>query len=457
MNQSEVGKLREVVTGEVIMPGADGYDQARGLWNARFDRRPDLVVRCRTAHDVSAAVVFAQQQDLALSIKGGGHAFAANTVADGGLLVDLSSMKGVRIDPQARRAAVGAGLTWGEFTRQTQAYNLAAPGGTVSTVGVAGLTLGGGSGYLSRRHGLTIDSLLGAEVVTAAGQVVRADGQDHPDLFWALRGGGGNFGIVTAFDFRLHELGPEVLAGQIVYSFDQAREVLRHYRDFMYEAPDDVQCYAFILRVPPIPAFPRQYHGQLAVDLVVFHPDPEARGVLAPLLEHGEPIVSAVAPQPYSELLRAFDAGLPAGMRYESRAHDLLTLSDAAIDTCVEQVADLPGAFTMAYLGAGGGAIARRASSDTAYAARDAAYTFHIMAGWEAPAQDGQVLSWVQAFHQAMAPYARDTLYVNLLGTGEEARVQDAYGDNFRRLVELKTRWDPNNLLRMNHNIRPGP
>lgn len=455
MTEINTEELTRAVSGDVVKPGDAGYEEGRSVWNVRFDRRPAVVLRCHRAEDVRVAVDFARDRGLELSVKGGGHAYAANTVGDGGLLIDLSPMKAIQVDREAHTARVEAGVTWGEFDREAQALGLATPGGTVSTVGVAGLTLGGGSGYLSRRYGLTIDNLLSADVVIADGRLVRASAEEHPDLFWGLRGGGGNFGVVTSFEFRLHEIGPEVLAGQIVHRFEDAGEVLRLYREYMNEAPGEIQCYAFVLRVPPIPEFPEEFHGELAIDLVVFHADADEEEALRPLLDFGDPIFSFVAPQPYTAVQQSFDAGLPAGQRYESRAHDLAEFSDDAIDTFTAQVGALPGAFTMAYFGAGGGAIGRVDPEAGAYAGRDAPYSFHILAGWTDPDRDDEVVAWVTEFHKSMAPYATDTVYVNLLGTDEQARVRAAYGDNYDRLVKLKTKWDPENLFRMNHNIEP--
>ena len=455
MTDFRIEELREAVSGEVVTPGDEGYDEARSVWNLRFDRRPKVIVRCREATDVQAAVRYARREGLEISVRGGGHAYAANTVGEGGLLIDLSRMKAIAIDLETGTARVEPGVTWGEFQSATEPQGLAPVGGTVSTVGVAGFTLGGGSGYLSRKYGMGVDNLLSAEVVTADGELVAASESENPDLFWALRGGGGNFGVVTSFEFQLHEVGPEVLTGQIVHRFEDAAAVLRLYREFMDQAPDEVQCYAFVLRIPPIPEFPEQFHGQLAVDLVVFHPDPTAEAVFRPLLDFGDPILAFTQAQELSALLQAFDAGLPAGQRYESGAHDLRTLSDEAIDTFLSQIGSMPGEFTMAYLGAGGGAIGRIDPAATAFPHRDAPYGYHVLAGWMDPAQDAEVTEWVSQFQQAMTPFATGGVYVNLLGTEEQQRVPAAYGTNYERLVEIKKKWDPDNVFRMNHNIQP--
>jgi len=457
MTEIDSSQLDLLTKGAVLTPESAGYDRARQLWNFRFDRRPEIIVCCEASSDVQAAVGFARQRGLLLSVKGGGHAYAANTVGDGGLLIDLSPMKAIEIDAGAQTATVEPGVTWGEVDRVTRELGLVAIGGTVSSVGVAGLILGGGSGYLSRLHGMAIDNLIAARVVTADGQIVQARTDENPDLFWALRGGGGNFGVVTQFDLQLHPIGSQVTFGQIVHRFDDAPGVIRRYREFMNGAPDEVQAYAFVLRIPPIPEFPEKYHGQLAIDLVVLNAEagPEAEAVFAPLLDFGDPILAYVAPQPYGEVLAAFDAGLPAGQRYESRSHDLAALSDEAIDCFVDQVADLPGAFTMAYIGENSGAMGRVEPTATAFAGRKAQYSYHLLGGWENPEDDDAVTAWIRSFHKAMEPFAQRTVYINLLGTDEETRVPDAYGENYARLVETKRKWDPDNLFRSNHNITP--
>ena len=457
MSESHGDTLARTVGGAVLTPDNAGYDEARALWNARFDRRPDLIVRCTNPDDVRAAVNFARDNGLRLSVKGGGHAFAANTVADGGLLIDLSPMQGIEVDPERKTARIEAGAKWGQVDSRVQAHGLASPGGTVSTVGVAGYTLGGGAGYLARMHGMAIDNLLSVDVVTADGELRHVSEEQHPDLFWALRGGGGNFGVATRFEFRLHEVGPQVLAGQVFHRFVDAPEVLRFYREFMSEAPEEVQCYPFFLRVPPLDLFPQEYHGQLVLDLVLFHArtGADAEATLRPLVEAGDPFLAFVGPQPYVDVLKTFDAGVPSGQRYESRSHDLPSISDDVIATLMEHLPDMTGEFTSAYLGGLGGAIARVDPAATAFPHRAAAFSFHIMAGWTEPEMDEQVTGWTRRLHDALTPHATGGVYVNVLGHGEASRVRAAYGDNWARLVELKRIWDPDNLFRTNHNIPP--
>ena len=322
---------------------------------------------------------------------------------------------------------------------------------------VAGFTLGGGNGYLARKHGLASDNLLAADVVTAAGHLLRASESENSDLFWALRGGSGNFGIVTAFEFQLHELDPQVLAGQIIHPFESARDVLRLYRAFMAEAPDEVQCYAFLIRIPPLPVFPHQYHGRVAVDLVAAYLGDIAEGekILAPLRRFGRPILDGVVPQAYKTLQQTFDAGVPVGNRWYSKAHYFNDLTDPAIDQILDQVEQLPGEFTMVYLDAPGGAASRVDPAATAFPHRDAAFGLHILPGWSEPAQDDPMIEWARGFHRLMAPYASGWAYVNLLGGDEKDGPRSAYGSNLARLAEIKRKYDPENLLRMNHNIAP--
>lgn len=454
---TDADDLRSRVGGEVLRSGDDGYDDARAVWNTRFDSRPSTIVRCSEPSDVVAAVNFARDRGVALTIKSGGHDYAGNSASHGGLLVDLSLLTSVRIDADSKQARVGAGVTWGAFDHRAQSVGLAAPGGTVSSVGVAGFTLGGGEGWLARKHGLALDSLVSADMVTADGEIVRASADENPDLFWAIRGGGGNFGVVTTFEFALHEVGPQIVAGQMIYAFEHAEELLRFYRDYFSDAPDEVTCYIFFLRIPPVPPFPEQYHGQLAVDFALFHTGPAEEGLsaLAPFQGLGKPILDMVEPQPYLALQQAFDSGLGKGHRWYSRAHYLDELSDEAITTFIRMIEPMPGSFTTAYFSVGGGAVGRADPAATAFPHRNSKFGLHIFPGWDDPAEDAAIMAWTREVHVAMAPHANGGVYVNLLGDDERPRVPAAYGANYSRLAEAKARWDPENLFRVNHNIEP--
>lgn len=448
--------LRSAVRDGVLLPGEAGYDDARHTWNGRFEGRPDVIVRCGGVDDVVAAVDFAREHGLAVGIKGGGHDYAGKTAIRGGLLIDLSPMRRVEVDPEARVARVQGGALWGDLDAAAQEHGLATTGPTVSTVGVAGAALGGGSGWLLRKHGLTLDNLVSAELVTAAGESVRASGDENPELFWALRGGSSNFGVVTSLELRLHPLGPDVLTGQIFHRLDDAGAVLRAYRDLMADAPDPVMVYPFLLRVPPLEGFLEAHHGEVVLDLVVAYAGPvdEAGPALRPFRELGDPLIDTTEPVPYTALQTSFDAGLPPGQRYLSKAHYLDELDDDAIDVIVAGAAELRGGFSMVYLEPLGGAAGRVAADATAFPHRDAPFGFHVLAGWTSPDDDAEVMGWARGLHRAVAPYTTGGVYVNLL-SGEEDRVRAAYGPNWGRLARVKAEWDPDNRFRLNHNVPP--
>jgi FAD/FMN-containing dehydrogenase len=457
LDEAALHPLRDRMRGPVLVPGDDGYDTARTIWNARLANQPAAVARCTGAADVMAVVDVAQKNNLRLSIKGGGHDYAGRSAGKGGLMVDLSPMDGVRVDLASKTAQVQAGATWGAVDHETQAFGLATTGVTVSTVGVAGSTLGGGTGYLTRQHGLALDNLISADVITARGDLVHASDKENADLFWGLRGGGGNFGIVTSFQFQLHDVGPEVLAGQIVHPMEAARDGLRFFRTFMAEAPDALQVYPFFIHVPPIQAFPEDYHGKTALDFVVAYTGDrsDAEEALQPLRDFGDPILDGVFPQSYTTLQRTFDEGMPNGGRWYSKAHYLDHLSDEAIDTVVDHVDPLPGPFSSVYFEPMGGAIRQVDSTATAFPHREAAYGFHILTGWSEPERDNAIMEWTRDFHTAMTPYATGGVYMNLLGADEDDRVPSAYGTNYDRLAQIKGAWDPENFFRMNHNVEP--
>lgn len=457
IDQSAVRKLRDRLDGDVLQPDDDGYDAARASWNGRFDHRPALIARCRGAGDVATAIEFARDQDLPLSVASTGHEYAGHSICDDGVVIDLSLMKDIRIDADRRVATVEPGVTWAELDAATQEHGLATTGATVSTVGIAGYTLGGGTGYLARRHGLSIDNLAAVEMVTADGRRVRASDDENANLFWGVRGGSGNFGVVTSFEFRLHDVGPDVAFAQAFHLHSDARDVLRYYSDFARGAPDDITCYAFFLNVPPVEPFSPEYHGQVAIALIACHCGDTAAGLAAlqPLQEFGEPILSSVQTVAYTALQQSFDAGMPEGLRWFSKAHYLAALTDAAIDTACAHTASLPAPFTIAYFEPMGGAAGRVAADATAFPHRDAEFSLHIMPGWEDAADDAGNMDWARRFHQAMTPHVTGGVYVNLLGEDEQERVPEAYGANHGRLRALKKKWDPDNVFRINHNIEP--
>jgi hypothetical protein len=449
-------RLSDLIHGEVLSPGDSGFDEARSLWNVRFDRKPDLIARCTSHDDVVEAVAYARDEGAELSVKCGGHNYAAKTVAEGGLLIDLSPMKSIEVDLEAGTVRIGAGVIGADLDAATQENGLAVPLPTVSSVGVAGAALGGGTGYLSRKYGITADNVISIDAVTADGRSVTASEDGNPDLFWAMRGGGGNFAVATSMLLGLHAVGPEVLAGQIIYPFDDAGDHFRFFREFMEQAPREFQCYPFTFRVPPMDLFPEEYHGEPVLDFVFYHENPDAADFVQPLRELGDKVLDFVGPTPYVDVQKSFDANLPKGQRYYSKAHDLKGLTDGAIDTMVEFVPQMVGALSAAYFDPGGGAVADVDPSATPYAGRETLYGFHVLAGWFDESEDEAVMSWASQFHAAMAPHATGGVYVNLIADDEADRVSAAYGDNYGRLVELKQKWDPANLFSNNYNIPPG-
>jgi len=450
----DIHELSSLVEGSVLGPGDTGFDRCRGVWNARFDRSPEAIVSCLDAADVAASVRWAVARDLPLFVKGGGHSYAGHTVGMGGLLLDLSPMSGIKVRPEERRVTVQAGATWAALDSTTQHYGLAATGPTVSSVGVAGSTLGGGTGWLSRKFGHALDNLVSVELVTVRGDLVVASEETEAELFWGLRGAGQNLGVVTSLELELHEVGPQVLAGQIIYPFDEAEGMLAAFAEVMRAAPDDFQCLPFTFRVPPIDAFPTEFHGQPVIDFVVFHTDPTAADIVAPLQSLGTPILNAVGPMEYTAVQQSFDANLPAGQRYYSTAQDLADLTDGAIADFARFVRTSEGAYTASYFEPRGGAAGRVDASLTAMGGREAGYGFHIIAGWPDAADDAAVMGWAHTFSRAMSAHATGGVYVNLIADDEDDRIPSAFSDP-DRVAALKRTWDPANVLRGNHNIPP--
>jgi len=453
-----VEQLRSGLRGSLLSPGSPGYDEARTIWNAMIDRRPALIARCTSPADVALTVRFAREHDLLLAVRGGGHNIAGNAVCEAGLLIDLSEMKGVQVDPNARTARVGGGATLADFDREAQAFGLATPLGVNSTTGVAGLTLGGGFGWLSRKLGLTIDNLLSAEVVTASGEVVRASNQDNPDLFWAIRGGGGNFGVVTSFEFRLHPIGPEVLSGLIVHPLDAARDVLRFYRDFMPDTPEELVCWFVMRKAPPLPFLASEWHGKEILGLAVCYSGnnlAEGERVIAPLRKFGKPVADAIAPHPFTAWQTVLDPLLTPGFRNYWKSHDFREVSDGLIDALIEHADKLPDPNTEIAFAQLGGAVGRVPNEATAYGHRDGQFVLNVHGRWQDPAKDAACIGWARDLFTATAPFATGNVYVNFLTQDESERVRAAYGKNYDRLSQGGGGGDPRNLFRLNQNIRP--
>ena len=457
LGDAAVRTLGAHLDGVAIAPGDGDYDRARAVWNAMIDRRPAVIARCRSVSDVRTALRFAREHDLPIAVRGGGHNVAGNAVCDGGIVIDLSPMKAIHVDPEQRTARVEPGVTLGELDRATQAFGLATPTGLISMTGIAGLTLGGGLGWLARRNGTTCDNLRSAEVVLANGEVVTAGPDDDADLLWGLRGGGGNFGIVTSFEYALHPVGPQVLAGAIFHRGDVAPEALRFYREFVAEAPDELTVNAVVLTAPEAPFLPSEAHGTPAVALALCYAGDLERGerVLRPLRAHGNPLADAVTPMPYIALQTMFDAGYPSGLQNYWKSCYLDGLSDEAIDVALDGARGMTSPLSSFYFQPMGGAIARP-TDQAAFGHRDAAFDFNILSVWGEPAESDEHVAWTRALWQAIQPFASDGVYVNNLGDEGPDRVRAAYAPAiYDRLVSLKDRYDPDNVFRMNQNIPP--
>jgi FAD/FMN-containing dehydrogenase len=443
--------------GPVALPGEEGYGAARTVWNAAIDRSPALVARCLGAADVINAVKFARDENLLVAVRGGGHNIAGNAVCDGGLLIDLSLMKSVRVDPAAQAARVEPGATLADFDKEAQAFALATPLGINSTTGVAGLTLGGGFGWTTRKFGLTVDNLISADVVTADARLVRASETENPDLFWALRGGGGNFGIVTSFEFKLHPLGPEVLSGLVVHPLEKAGDLLPEFRRIAKEAPDELTIWVVMRKAPPLPFLPTEWHGKEVLIFAACYSGDMKEGEKATraLRALGSPIVDVISPHPFTGWQAAFDPLLTPGARNYWKSHDFIDLADPTIKIMVDSVRELPSPECEVFIAHVGGAMARVDAQATAWPNRDAHFVMNAHARWREKAQDSACIAWARRLSEATAPFASGSVYVNFMPEDESDRVEKAYGGNFRRLAEIKRRYDPANLFRMTQNIRP--
>lgn len=451
MGKSHFGLLatpQPRLRGDLVLDGDAGYDEARKVWNGAIDKKPAMIAYCADARDVVEAVTFARSRALPVAVRSGGHNVAGLSVCDGGMVIDLSRMKRIVVDPVRRTARAEAGLDLGEFDRATQAHGLATTMGVISDTGIAGLTLGGGIGKLGRKYGLTCDNLIAAEVVTAEGQVLRASATEHPDLFWGLRGGGGNFGIVTAFEYRLHAIGTSLLVASALHPYHQARGAMRFYDEFARNASDEVNVDAALLTLPSGDRFfsisgsyiGSQHDGELA---------------LSPIVKFGSPVERRLATVPYLEIQSGGDALFPRGRRYYWKAQFLGRISMGAIDALLDAYARAPTTSSLLVFQHVGGAIARVPVADSPYANRDAAFDCFPIAIWDDPADDAANINWARELWSAVRPYSTGGVYANNLGDEGEDRVRDAYGENYARLVALKDKYDPTNVFRLNQNIKP--
>lgn len=445
--------------GELIKPEAAGYQQARALWNGMIDRRPALIARCADAGDVAAAVDLARERGLTAAVRGGGHGVAGHASCDGGLVIDLSQMRAVEVDPDGRTARADGGCRLGDLDAATQPHGLATPLGVVTQTGIAGLTLSGGMGWLRRKHGLSCDNLLSAQVVTADGSLLTASGNEHPDLFWALRGGGGNFGVVTSFEYRLHPVGPEVFFCFVMYPADRSGEVLRFCDRYLREAPEEVGPLGVLGRVPEAEELPAEWHGEPFVALLALHPGDPAEGdrVLRPLRELGDPIADLSGPMPYTEAQAALDEDYPNGWRYYWKSVNVRELSDELIGRLAEHAAAAPSPHSTIDIWYQGGAMARVGEHETAFANRTAPYLLGIEGNWEQEADSEANVAWVRDTVADMRSFSDGGTYLNFPGFLEEGEqlLREGYGANYERLIEVKTAYDPTNLFRLNANIEP--
>ncbi len=453
-----IDALAADLQGEAIRPGGEGYDEARTLWNGMIDRKPGLVIRAKTPGDIQTAVNFARENDLLIAVRGGGHQIAGLAATDDALQLDLSQMRAVTVDPENATARVEPGATLADLDQATQAHGLAVPTGINSTTGVAGLTLGGGFGWITRKFGMTVDNLVSADVVTADGALRHASASENPDLFWALRGGGGNFGVVAAFEFGLHELGPEVLSGLIIHPMEAAPDLLRALRPIWAEAPDELTVWAVLRLAPPVPFIPEDWHGKPIIALAVCYAGSIEDGekATAALRALGNPVVDVVSPHPFAGWQQALDPLLAPGARNYWKSHDFVDISDAAIATILDAAANLPDPQTEIALAHVGGAMARVPADATAFPQRAAHLTMNLHTRWEDPAKDAACIGWARDLFDATTPFAASSIYVNFIPEeGEPDQIVAAYGDNLARLREIKATYDPDNLFRVNHNIRP--
>jgi FAD/FMN-containing dehydrogenase len=459
IDEPTIEQLRSTLAGEVITPEDSAYEEARLVWNGMVDCRPALIVRCASAADVAAAVAFGREHDLGVAVRGGSHSTPGYSTCDGGIVIDLRPMNRIQVDPAGGTARVQGGAVWAELDAATQEHGLAVTGGRVSDTGVGGLALGSGSGWLERMYGVSCASLLGAEVVTADGRVVNANADENADLLWGLRGGGGNFGVVTEFEFELHPVGPIITAGLLLYPRAQARDVIHFYRDYIAKAPDRVGGGVALLTAPPEEFVPEALRGQPAIGVVFCYVGSVEEGAEAArsLREFGSPAVDIIQPMPYTAVQMMLDAGSPRGVREYFKIDWLSDLPDEAIDIVVERAEALPAPFGQLILGPMGGAVAQMDSGAMALEVPDAPWVYFCLAMWMDPSEDERNIAWARDFAEAMRPFGVGTALPNFIEPDEGvARLRASYGEEkYARLVELKRRWDPDNLFRLNQNIAP--
>ncbi|MFC2053405.1 FAD-binding oxidoreductase [Chloroflexota bacterium] len=454
-----VESLGERLQGEIIRPSDAGYDDTRSIWNAMIDKYPVLIARATNSDDVIEAVNFARNNNLLLSVRGSGHNVSGSAVCDGGLMIDLSLMKDIHVDPEGGTASAQPGVVFGEMDQATQPYGLAAPGGIVSETGIAGLTLGGGFGWLTRKHGFTSDNLISAEIVTADGELLTANATENPDLFWGIRGGGGNFGIATSFKYQLHPVGPEVLAGMVIHPLDAAGDVLRFFRDFTASTPEELGAAAVFLLAPPAPFIPQELHGKPVLAIIVCYVGHVEDGerLVQPLRDFGTPIFDGINRKPFAVHNSSLDAGQPTGMHYYWKSEYFTEIVDDAIESLVSFAANMTSPHSRLSVFQLGGAIQRYDEQAMAVSHRNVEYVIAINTGWADPKDTEKQMQWTRDLWTAIRPFSSGGVYVNFLSADDgEDRVRAAYGTKkYERLVQLKSKYDPQNLFQVNKNIKP--
>ena len=457
-NKNEIiQELKSKIRGQVISPTEPDYNKARTIWNAMINKKPGVVVRCSGVADVITSVNIARDSNLLLAVHGAGHNIAGNSVCDGGIMIDLSQMNSVRIDPKNKKAYVEPGAILGDFDHEAQAFGLATPLGINSTTGVSGLTLGGGFGWLTRKHGMTIDNLISADVITADGEPVHTNENQKPDLFWAIRGGGGNFGIVTLFEFQLHKVGPDVLAGLMVFPFKDAKSVLKKYRKFVQNIPNELNVWVILRQAPPLPFLPKRVHGKEVVILAILYSGEIKQGqkLIKPLRRFAKAHGEHTGAMPYEAWQQGFDPLLTPGARNYWKSHNFSELNDGALDAIIEYAGKLPSPQCEIFIALLGGKAAKVSPDAMAYGNRDANFILNVHSRWDKAKDDTKCISWARDFFDASAPYATGGVYINFVTQDETDRIAAAYGKNYKKLVRIKNKYDPNNLFRVNHNINP--
>src|SRR3954449_11363385 len=457
LGAATLAEFEQGLSGRMIRPEDWGYDEARAIWNGAHDQHPAMIVRCAGVADVMRAVDFARSEDLIVAVRGGGHSIPGFSSSDGGVVIDLSAMRSVRVDPTYRTAVAQGGATWADLDHETQAFGLAVTGGLVSSTGIAGFTLGGGIGWLMRKHGLTADNLISADVVTADGRLVHARADENPGLFWGLRGGGGNFGIVTSFEYRLHPVGPVVMGGPVIYPGELAGDILRFYREWSKDAPDELTTLVSLATAPPAPFIPEQWHGKRVVIIpgVYAGPIEDGERAMRPLRELGEPVADLMGPLPYVAMQSLLDPLWVPGAHNYFKAGWLRGLDDRAIDTLVAYHHDVSSPKSEIHVQHLGGAVARVPAGATAFGERSAPFLLNIIASTFTADGYDDAVGWAKGLHGAIQPALTGGTYVNFLTETGGADVRAAYGQRFDRLVALKDRYDPTNLFQLNQNIPP--